>query len=119
MEKRALPQEDIGERQNDKKQNKRDETLTNKQTTLFENRLWGNQMPAERIETNRHNQNSNNKQIYDADINNRPGNVIRLGVKNVHGFPDKGDHVKYDTLQEESAEHGHRYNVQTYNHLWR
>ena len=40
--------------------------------------------------------------------------TIRIGVKNIHSFPDRGDHVKFDELQEESAEHGHGYNIQSY-----
>ena len=91
----------------------RNETLANRQTTLFDNRTWGHQMQTEPKQTNKNNQNSN-KQIYRADISNQQDNVIRLGVKNVHGFPDRGDHVKFDALQEESAEHGHGYNIQSF-----
>ena len=91
----------------------RNETLTNRQTTLFENQLRELQLITETINTTKHNQN-NDKQIYGADINNQPDNVIRIGVKNVHGFPERGDHVKFDAMQEESAEHGHRYNIQSF-----
>ena len=91
----------------------RNEIWANKQTTLFENRLWGHQLTTETIKTTKNNQNSD-KQIYRADINNRVDNVIRLGVKNIHGFPDRGDHVKFDALQEESAEYGHGYNIQSF-----
>ena len=88
-------------------------TSVNRQMTLFENQIWEQNMPKESNQAIKTNQN-NGKQIYRADISNQPDNVIRLGVKNVHGFPDRGDHVKFDALQEESVEHGHGYNIQSF-----
>ena len=57
----------------------------------------------------------NQKDIFGANIHNKQDNVIRLGFKNIHGFPNPHtQQVKYDVLQAESSEHGFNFDIQSY-----
>ena len=52
---------------------------------------------------------------FGADINTKPENVIRIGCKNIHGFPHPHSQpVKYDTLREESGEYGFSFDLQSF-----
>ena len=39
---------------------------------------------------------------------------IRIGFKNVNGFPDESQEVKYGTLQQECTEHGYGFDIQSF-----
>ena len=52
---------------------------------------------------------------FGADINTKPENVLRIGCKNIHGFPNpQTNPVKYDTLKSESGEYGFSFDLQSY-----
>ena len=57
----------------------------------------------------------NKQDLFGARIDKKPSNVIRIGFKNIHGFPSPTtQQVKYDVLQAESSEHGFNFDLQSY-----
>ena len=59
--------------------------------------------------------NTNTTNFFGADIKHKPHNAIRIGFKNINGFPNPHTHqVKYDTLRAESSEHGMQFDLQSY-----
>ena len=45
------------------------------------------------------------QEFFGANIAYRPNDVIRIGYKNIHGFPSADNDVKFDYLQAESTQH--------------
>jgi len=57
---------------------------------------------------------SRQQDIFGADITRKPENVLRIGCKNIHGFPHpRSQQVKYDVLRSESSENGFQFDLQS------
>ena len=54
------------------------------------------------------------KGMFGANIQYRPVDTIRIGFKNIHGFPAENNDVKFDYLKSESAENGYGFNIQSF-----
>ena len=54
------------------------------------------------------------KEFFGADIQHKPDNVLRIGFKNINGFPNKStNQVKYDVLRTESGDDGFQFDLQS------
>ena len=51
---------------------------------------------------------------FGGNLSHKPNNAIRRGYRNIHGFPDPTNAVKYDTLRQESGEYGHQFDLQSF-----
>ena len=51
---------------------------------------------------------------FGGNLHHKPNNTIRIGYRNIHGFPDPTNAVKYDTLRRESGEYGYQFDLQSF-----
>ena len=52
--------------------------------------------------------------IFGGNLSYKPTNAIRIGYRNIHGFPDPNNSLKYDTLRRECGEYGHQFDFQSF-----
>ena len=69
----------------------------------------------QRLGTQVDNQTDKSKDIFGADINYKPENVLRVGCKNIHGFlTPTTQQVKYNILKSESSKHRFQFDLQLF-----
>ena len=59
-------------------------------------------------------QNEEHITSFGGNLEYKPANSIRIGYRNVHGFPDPTNAMKYDTLRRECGEYGYRFDLQSF-----